>query len=185
MSGSPGGRPKRAKAGKPAEKFSPGGPRKGRARILSEGDADDLTKRAGSLERRVGFLEGRVGTLEDRLGVLGEELRSKKVEDEQGVKMAELGARLVRMEKAKEQESSGGQEEKGREMERELRSLRAAVGETGGEIGEAWRVRNGMEEVLGQMRKGRGWPARMGGWPRRKVRRYVGWRIGWLGRLSC
>ena len=92
--------------------------------------------------------------MEDRLGVLEEELgRRKKVEDEQGAKMAELGARLVKMEKAKEQESSGGQEEKEREIERELKSLRAAVGETGGEIGEAWRVRNSMEEVLGNMRK--------------------------------
>lgn len=95
MSQTPG---ERAKAGKPAEKFSPGGPGKGRARVLSEGDADDLTRRAVSLERRVGFLEVRIGTLEGRLEeqvakvveLQEEVVRRKKVEDEQGVRIVAL-----------------------------------------------------------------------------------------------
>ena len=49
MSQSPGGRPKRAKAGKPAERFSPGGPGKGRARVLSEGDADGELREKGGV----------------------------------------------------------------------------------------------------------------------------------------
>ena len=77
--------------GKPVKRFSLGGPGKGRARVPSKGDADNLTKRAESLERKVGFLEGRMGTLEDKVGMLEEELGGKKkVGDEQGAKMAAL-----------------------------------------------------------------------------------------------
>jgi hypothetical protein len=118
----------------------------------------------GDLEEEVRRLEEETKTW--RIGLDGEfgaaeQVRQMKAAGEvQGAKVAELEAKLVQMEEAKEQESSGGQEEK--EMERELRSLRAAVWETGGKIGEAWRVRNGMEEVLGEMKEGE-WMARENG----------------------
>jgi hypothetical protein len=50
-------RSQRVTAGKSPDRLSPAGLGKGeRARVLSEGDGDNLTKRAKSLERRVDFL---------------------------------------------------------------------------------------------------------------------------------
>jgi hypothetical protein len=52
-----GTRPQRATAGKSPDRLSPVGLGKGgRARVLSEGDKDNLTKQARSLERRVGVM---------------------------------------------------------------------------------------------------------------------------------
>jgi hypothetical protein len=85
-------RSQRVTAGKSPDRLSLAGLGKGgRAIVLSEGDADNLTKQARSLERRVGFLEGRVVALENRVKELeGEARRRGKVEDEQQVKVVGL-----------------------------------------------------------------------------------------------
>jgi hypothetical protein len=77
---------------KPADRLSPEGPgRGGRARVLSESDADDLTKQARNLERRTGFLEERMGALEYRVRALEKEAKKrKKADEDQEVKLAAL-----------------------------------------------------------------------------------------------
>ena len=115
------GRPKRAGAGKPADKLSPGGLGRGggRARGVSEGDAGKLAHRAESLERRMGFLEGRVATLEEKVVKLEEEVRqTRRVSEGYRDRMEKL-EEAVRQTK----EERGGQEKMVmlEQMEGELR----------------------------------------------------------------
>jgi chromosome segregation ATPase len=142
------GRTQRENTRKPPDRLFPAGlGKEGHARVLSEGDADNLTKQAGSLERRVGFLEGRVGTLEDKVGALQEEVgRRKRVEDEQGARIKALvdEVRQIRevgetqMEKMVEMEAEMGQMRKDTgghgELEEEVRRLEKETSETVGKV---------------------------------------------------
>jgi chromosome segregation ATPase len=177
MSGSPGGRPKRAKAGKPAERLSPGGPGKGRARVLSEGDAGDLAKRARSLERRAGFLEGRVGTLEDKVGALQEEVRRRKrVEDEQGVRIVALIEEVRQM-----REVGETQRAKLGALEGEMGQMREDTGGHGELEDEIRRLEEETSEavgkVTGQEQKGKEMDGRLAGLAA-EVAGWETWRSG-------